>query len=119
MRLPRPRIAGAQAPTAGAFPGPLAAAAPAATARGGSQNGTGQRILRAITQEREEKEPSGALPPLSGRPFAASSSLGLGPERWSSGKMESSDLNLRTKSLRLIAAVAAAVLGIALILVGR
>jgi putative nucleotidyltransferase with HDIG domain len=33
--------------------------------------------------------------------------------------MESSDLNLRTKSLRLIAAVAAAVLGIALILVVR
>src|SRR5436305_2594395 len=119
MRLSRPRIAGAQAPTGGAFPGPFAAAIPAATARGGSQNGTGQRILRAITQEREEKEPSGALPPLAGRPFASPSSLGLGPERWGSGKMGPSDLNRRTKSLRLIAVVAAAVLGIALILVVR
>src|SRR5947208_8342875 len=121
MRLSRPRIAGApDAPTVGAFPGPLAAAIPAEIARGGSPNGAGRRILRAITQEREKKEElREALPPLTGRLFAERFSMGLGPERWSSGRMESSDLNLRTKSLRLIAAVAAAVLGIALILVVR
>lgn len=120
MRLSGTSLAGAPAPTGRAFPSSLAAAIPADTALGGSQNGVEQRILRAITQEREKKEElREALPPLTGRLFAARPSLGLGPERWGSGRMESSDLNLRTKSLRLIAAVAAAVLGIALILVVR
>ncbi|PYQ54388.1 MAG: hypothetical protein DMF53_29620 [Acidobacteria bacterium] len=121
MRLSRPRIVGApEAPTVvGAFPGAFAAMS-AEIARDGSPNGKGQRILRAITQEREIKEElREALPPLTGRLFALRSSDDLGPERWGSGKMEPSDLNLRTKSLRLIAVVAAAVLGIALILVVR
>src|SRR3954464_13984977 len=119
MRLSRPRIAGAPAPTGGAFPSSLAVAIGDETAGGGSPNGAGSRILRAITQEREIRESYGALPPLAGRLSGSRSSLGLGPERWGSGRMEPSDLNLRTKSLRLIAAVAAAVLGIALILVVR
>lgn len=119
MRLSRPRLAGAAAPTGRAFPSSVAVAIPAEAGRGGSPNGASQRILRAITQEREKRESYGALPPLAGRLFAPSSSLGLGPERWGSGKLEPSDLNLRTKSFRLIAAVAAAVLGIALILVLR
>src|SRR5436305_6467494 len=122
MRLSRPRIVGApEAPTVvGSFPGAFAMAAMAEIARDGSPNGKGQRILRAITQEREIKEElREALPPLTGRLFALRSSDDLGPERWGSGKMEPSDLNLRTKSLRLIAVVAAAVLGIALILVVR
>src|SRR5262245_27278822 len=115
MRLSRPRIAGApDAPTVGAFPSSLAAALPAAIARCGSPHGTGRRILRAITQEQERKDLYKALPPLVGRLFASRAPSRLGPERWSPGRMESSDLNLRTKSLRLIAAVAAAVLGIAL-----
>ncbi len=120
MRSSRPRIAGASGAPSGAFPAPVAAALAAAeTLRQGSPNGAGRRILRAITQEREKKAWREALPPLAGRLFAIRSSEGLGPERWSSGNLESSDLNLRTKSFRLIAAVAAAVLGIALILVVR
>src|SRR5436305_822376 len=104
MILSRPRIVGApEAPTVvGAFPGAFAAMS-AEIARDGSPNGKGQRILRAITQEREIKEElREALPPLTGRLFALRSSDDLGPERWGSGKMEPSDLNLRTKSLRLI-----------------
>src|SRR5436853_5934185 len=87
--------------------------------REGSPNDRGWRILRAITQEREERESHGADASLAGRLSALPFSEGCKPGSRRPGRMESSDLNLRTKSLRLTAAVAAAVLGIALVLVVR
>src|SRR3954470_2203956 len=122
MRTSRARIAGGlAAPTEAVF----LAGAPSATgtrgdhSRDGSPNGRGWRILRAITQEREERESRGADAPLAGRLSALPFSEGCKPGSRRPGRMESSDLNLRTKSLRLTAAVAAAVLGIALVLVVR
>src|SRR4051794_31200940 len=87
--------------------------------REGSPNDRGWRILRAITQECEDREPYGAEAPLAGGLFVLRPPKGVKPGTRDPGRMESSDLNLRTKSLRLTAAVAAAVLGIALVLVVR
>ena len=73
------------------------------------------RILHAISQEQEEENPRGDGLLATGL-FAASFS-GRGGPGDRSDIMESSDLNLRTKSLWLAAAVAAGVLGISLLLV--
>jgi len=93
------------------------------TRGGGSPIGQGWRILRAITQEQEEQEQEekewrgDGL--LADRLFSTRFSGEIGPDDRAPEAMESSDLNLRTKSLWLIAATAAAVLGVALLLVGR
>src|ERR1700709_1886761 len=70
--------------------------------REGSPTGRGWRILRAITQEREDTElygrehsPSEILP-------AARSSMDLKPAPAGHGRMELFDLSLRTKSLWLV-----------------
>jgi putative nucleotidyltransferase with HDIG domain len=121
MRGSKPQIAGAPAASAeqGVLSrGALVAAFLGETRGGGSSIGQGWRILRAITQEQEEKEWRGDGP-LADRLFSARFSGGVGPDDRVPEAMESADLNLRTKSLWLVGAIAAAVLAIALLLVGR
>src|SRR5882757_3287798 len=85
--------------------------------REGSPADRGWRILRAITQEREERELCGGEPQPSRDLPAARPAVALEPGTL--GRMESFELSVRTKSLWLVAAVAAAVFWIALLLVAR
>ncbi len=88
-------------------------------ARQGSPTGRGWRILRAITQEREGTELRGRESLPSEELPAPRSSMDWKPAPAGHRRMESFELSLRTKSLWLVGAVAAAVFGIALLLVAR
>lgn len=96
---------------------------------GGSRKGPGWRILGVISQEREQGLPGGASAAAAGAerlltdrllaagPASLSRRSGEPPTRL--GKLESSDLELRTKAFLLTSFTAAMVFLIALVLVGR
>src|SRR5215212_7005168 len=105
MALQETRVAGA-----------LAARGEDISATAGSPYSAGWRILRAISQERDEREGCGAEVSARGWRRAARYEAGSARRR-NPGTMESVNLSLPTRSLWFTAAIAAMVLGVALALV--
>src|SRR6185295_5941428 len=83
----------------------------------GSQNGGGWHILRVISQEQDERDERGTEPSAADRrqawPLFDAASAGQREH----GSMKPSNLSLPARSLWFMAAIAATVLGVALLLV--